>query len=382
MGKALRRGARQGGGGGKAGLIVGNRESGIGNPKIPTLFRFPIPYSRFPWLLAVGTLSVITNLAGAQDSASRYDSGRFTIVAYKTDELLAKSLLASAVARDTFPGLARPKQHVVIAIAPDHRRFREWIGPAAPEWGAAVAFPESSRIVMQGRDAGSDAGDPIEVLRHELAHLALHEALGDLPPRWFDEGYASYAANEVARDAILGANLALLFRGMPPLDSLDAGFAGGSLRAEGTYALAYRAVAELAERDPERGLTLFFRYWKATGRFESAVRSAYGLTQGQFEEIWRTQTRRRYGGLALAADLSIAAALTLFLVMPFYVIRRRRDRLRMAALVRADEEAERRERASVIEALLRSISSPMASAGEPPPPSPPPDESGGPAKEQ
>jgi hypothetical protein len=234
---------------------------------------------------------------------------------------------------------------------------------------------------MQGRSAGSDAGDPVEVLRHELAHLALHEALGDLPPRWFDEGYASYSANEVGRDAVLGANLALLFRGMPALDSLDAGFAGGSLRAEGTYAMAYRAVAELAERDPERGLTLFFRYWKETGRFEIAVRSAYGITQGQFEEIWRARTRRRYGGLALAADLSIAAAVTLFIVMPFYVIRRRRDRLRMAALVRADEEAERRERESVIEALLRSISSPMTGAGEPPP-APPPDESAGPAREQ
>ena len=378
MGKALRRGVGKGGGWGPA---VENRESGIGNRWVPRPSRFPIPDSRFPFWPAVGLLLSLTQLAGAQDSASRYDDGRFTIVAYPADELLAKSLLASAVARDTFPGLPRPTQRVVIAIAPDHRRFREWIGPSAPEWGAAVAFPESSRIVMQGRSAGSDAGDPVDVLRHELAHLALHEALGDLPPRWFDEGYASYAANEVARDAVLGANLALLFRGMPALDSLDAGFAGGSLRAEGTYALAYRAVAELAERDPERGLTLFFRYWKETGRFESAVRSAYGITQGQFEEIWRARTRRRYGGLALAADLSIAAAVTLFMVMPFYVIRRRRDRLRMAALIRADEEAERRERESVIEALLRSISSPITSAGEPPP-APPPDESAGPAREQ
>jgi len=379
MGKALRRGVGKGGGGGTT-RIAGNGELGTGNRASEEPL-FPVPRSRFPIGLAIPLLFSITTLAGAQDSASRYDHGRFTIVAYKPDELLAKSLLASAVASDTFPGLPRPTQRVVIAIAPDHRRFREWIGPSAPEWGAAVAFPESSRIVMQGRSAGSDAGDPVEVLRHELAHLALHEALGDLPPRWFDEGYASYSANEVARDAVLGANLALLFRGMPALDSLDAGFAGGSLRAEGTYALAYRAVAELAERDPERGLTLFFRYWKETGRFESAVRSAYGITQGQFEEIWRARTRRRYGGLALAADLSIAAAITLFIVMPFYVIRRRRDRLRMAALVRADEEAERRERESVIEALLRSISPPMTSAGEPPP-APPPDESTGPAREE
>ena len=161
---------------------------------------------------------------------------------------------------------------------------------------------------------------------------------------------------------------------MPSLDSLDAGFQSGSLRAEGTYALAYRAVAELAARDPGRGLTLFFRYWKETGQFDMAVRRAYGITQVQFESIWQSRTRRRYGGLALFADLSIAAAMMLFFVLPFYVIRRRRDRLRMAALVHADQEAERREAASAIEALLRSLSSPFPGAGDDRSPSPPPDE--------
>jgi len=345
--------------------------------------RFPIPDSRFPRLLRalIGVLLSVPSLARAQQQAMRFDRGRFTVAAYPQDEQLAKSLLASATARDSFPGLPRPSNRVVIAVAPDRERFRQWIGPTAPEWGAAVAFPESNRIVMQGRGAGSDAGDPIEVLRHELAHLALHEALGELPPRWFDEGYASFAANEVARDAILGANLVLLFRGMPSLDSLDNGFAGGSLRAEGTYALAYRAVAELAAQDPERGLTLFFEYWKQSGRFETAVRAAYGLTQPGFEEIWRKRTRRRYGGLALVADLSIASALTLFFVMPFYVIRRRRDRLRMAALVRADEEAERREAASAIEALLRSLPWSLPNTGDATPPTPPPDELPGPPRE-
>src|SRR5918997_505454 len=72
-----------------------------------------------------------------------------------------------------------------------------------------------------GQRAGSDAGDPIEVLRHELAHLALHEWMGALPPRWFDEGYASYAANEWGRDELLATNLALFLRRMPSLDGLD-----------------------------------------------------------------------------------------------------------------------------------------------------------------
>jgi hypothetical protein len=227
-------------------------------------------------------------LAGAQDSASRYDRGRFTIVAYKTDELLARSVLASAVARDTFPGLARPTQRVVIAIAPDHRRFREWIGPTAPEWGAAVAFPESSRIVMQGRDAGSDAGDPVAVLRHELAHLALHEALGNLPPRWFDEGYASYAANEVVAARL--ANPPSRRHAAPRLP--DAGFAGGSLQPRGRT--HWRTAPWPSSRPGlELGLTLFFRYWKKRCFWRAPCGSAYGITQ---------DSSRRSGGHEPAAD--------------------------------------------------------------------------------
>ena len=356
MGQAVRGGSGESGGGGSAGLI----------PEV----RLP---RTLVATLALGTLALATPIAAPAQSV-RIDSARFTVVAFPADAQLAKSLIAAAARNDSFPGLPRPKSHVVIAVAPDHERFRQWIGPNAPEWGAAVAFPESNRIVMQGRDAGGRAGDPIEVLRHELAHLALHEALGDLPPRWFDEGYASYAANEIARDAILGANLALLFRGMPPLDSLDLGFQGGSLRAEGSYALAYRAVVELAALDPERGLTLFFQYWKETGRFDLAVRRAYGITQARFESIWQSRTRRRYGGLAVFADLSIAAALMAFFVVPFYVMRRRRDRARMEALVRADREAERREAVSAIEALLRSIPTVLPGTPEGGGPREPPDE--------
>jgi hypothetical protein len=385
MGKALCRGAGEGGSGRQAGLTTGNGEQGTGNWKLRSPQRAAsVSRSRFKvrgWRAALVTLALsLAPAVGSAQDALRFDRGRFTVLAYPSDRQLGQSLLAAAVAHDTFPGLPRPTQQVVIAVAPDRARFRQWIGPNAPEWGAAVAFPESHRIVMQGRTAGSTAGDPIEVLRHELAHLALHEALGALPPRWFDEGYASYAANEIARDAVLGANLALLFRGMPALDSLDAGFAGGSLRAEGTYALAYRAVAELAARDPERGLTLFFQYWKEGHRFDLAVRRAYGITQPQFEAIWQSRTRRRYGGLALFADLSIVAAVTVFLILPFYVMRRRRDRLRMAALVRADQEAERRDAASAIEALLRSISLSMSQPGDTPQ-SPPPDESSRPPQE-
>jgi hypothetical protein len=269
-------------------------------------------------------------------AAVRLDAGRFTFLAYPPDVRLARSLLRGALARDTFPGLPRPADRAVVAIAPDAATFRAWTGQGAPEWGAAVAIPSLRRVVLRGGSEAASAGDPHVILRHELAHLALSEHLGSLPPRWFDEGYASYAAGEWGREQVLVANVALLYRRMPGLDSLDRSFRRGAREAEGAYALAHRAVAELAAMDPERGLTLFFRYWAEGGRLDPAVRAAYGITLDGFEERWRARTRRRYGVLALLGELSVGAGFALLVVLPVYLLRRQRDRQRWADLRRRD----------------------------------------------
>jgi len=284
-------------------------------------------------LLAVALLCSSTLKAQAP---LHLTESRFTAQYYPNESRLAHSLLQLATTSDSFPGLPRPKQRVTLLIAPDQRTFREWIGPGAPEWGAAIAFPNEGRIVMQGRSAGSDAGDPREVLRHELAHLALHEALGDAAPRWFDEGYASYAARELTRDDVLAANVALVFRGMPTLDELDDFFVGSGQRVQAAYALSYRAVAELAQLDTVNGLTLFIENWKKTGGMDRAMRATYGMTFAEFEQRWRERTRRRFGMLALVGDFTVGGAVLVLLLGPLYLARRRRDRRRMAALVAAD----------------------------------------------
>lgn len=323
MGEALRRGGGEGGSGRRA---VAN--------------------------IALGLLLWPVAAAGAQDAEIRLHQGRFTILADRANATLARSLLERAVSSDTFPGLRRPSAAVTLVIAANAPQFRELIGPSVPEWGSAVAFPHESRIVMQGRRAGTRAGDPFEVLRHELAHLALHETLGDLTPRWFDEGYASFAAREWSREDALRTNLALVIRGTPTLDELERWFNGSAARAEAAYALAYRAVSDLAELDPRRGLAVLFVEWKRTGKLDAAVRNAYGLTLARFEARWRERTRRRYGGLALLADLGLAAGFVLLVTVPLYLARRRRDKRRMAALIAADEAADRAARESALALLL------------------------------
>ena len=281
------------------------------------------------------------------------ERGRFTVRYAPTDERLANSLAASAAARDTFPGLPRPRVHVEIWVAPDDNTFRQWAGDGAPEWGNAFAFPVERRVVLHGHRSGK-GGDALEVLRHELAHLALHEALGDMPPRWFDEGYASYAAGEWGRDEVLATNfaLAIALGRLPTFAGLDSSFSQGATTAQAAYAFSFRAVAELAAIDRARGLTLFFAYWRRDRSLEMATRQAYGLTLGGFEEYWQRATRRRYGGLALVTDLSLGAILVVAMVGPLWIIRRRRDRRRLEAMRTADAAQAERERASALAALL------------------------------
>ena len=205
---------------------------------------------------------------------------------------------------------------------------------------------------MQGNRAGSDAGDPVEVLRHELAHLALHERLGNKPPRWFDEGYASVAAREWRRDVELAADVALALQGAPSLGRLEEGFQGGSVAAQSSYALSYRAVSELASMDERRGLSLFFQYWEDGRTLDAAVRQAFGMTLAGFEKEFQQRTRRRYGALALFADLSIATLVLTLLILPFFFARRARDRRRLGAMLAADEAAEKAERESAIALLI------------------------------
>jgi hypothetical protein len=291
------------------------------------------------------------------------------MVYFPQDDRLARTLVTEAARTDSFPWLPRPRERVLIAIAPDARRFRQWAGPGAPEWGVALAFPDSRRVIMQGRAASSDAGDPQETLRHELAHLALHERLGDRPPRWFDEGYASVAAREWRRDDVLATNLALALRGAPTFERLEASFADGSTAAQSAYALSYRAVAEMASLDPERGLTMLFRYWETGRNLDSAVRQAFGVTLSGFEREFQQRMRRRYGALALLADLTLVFLVTGLALLPFFVARRARVRRRLREMLAADAAAEQAERESILAMLLASQAEherPSESAPEPP----------------
>jgi hypothetical protein len=189
-----------------------------------------------------------------------------------------------------------------------------------------VAEPGERTILLR-----ADQDDLPRTLRHELAHLALHEAVTVRVPLWFDEGYAAWAAGEWERFGGLELNLAVVRGAIPSLTALDGALRGSASTADAAYALAASAVTELARRNPSGTLTpLLGRLERGEG-FDQAVLATTGLTMDRFEEDWRRTVRRRYTWgqwLIAGGGWAVAGVLVLWLVRR----RRRADRARRAAL--------------------------------------------------
>jgi hypothetical protein len=211
-------------------------------------------------------------------------------------------------------------------VVPDARRLDSLTSGRSPGWGVAVALPESRTILLR-----ADVGELYRTLRHELAHLVLHQAVRVRVPLWFAEGYAAWAAGEWERLGALELNLAVVRGAVPSLDQLNGALRASESTADAAYALAASAVVELARRNPSNSLQPLMERLRAGEAFDEVVQATTGLTLAQFEREWRSSLRRRYSLATwlLAGGGWAALALALWLLL-----RRRRalDRPRRAAL--------------------------------------------------
>ena len=189
-----------------------------------------------------------------------------------------------------------------------------------------MALPSARVILLR-----ADVDDIYATLRHELAHLALHQAVPVRVPLWFDEGYAAWAAGEWERLGALELNLAVVRGAVPDLRGLDGALRGSATSADAAYALAVSAVIELARRNPSGSIAPLLQRLMAGHDFEASVLETTGLTMSQFERGWQRRVRQRY---SLATWLLAGGGWGLVALSAWVLVRlrRRADRARRAAL--------------------------------------------------
>ena len=293
-------------------------------------------------LLALLALLAVGAAVAQQATPERLRAGPLVIHHAADDARLAARL--GRITADAPPLPAIPAdvfdEPVDVYLAPDERAFVELSGGSPPEWGAGIALlgEGTERVVLPAyaTDRLSPSALP-RVLRHELAHVALHRWLGDARvPRWFHEGYGRWAAGELDFEAEWQLRLAFATNRAPPLDSIALDWPAGRVQAGVAYLLAASTIDYLVAEGGVRGLELLLARWRESGDLDQAMRRTYGVTVGQFEEDWRQHVRRRYGWALVLTHTAVFWAIAAILLVILFFRRRRRDRVRYDRMILTD----------------------------------------------
>jgi len=171
--------------------------------------------------------------------------GRF---ATEASEVVA-SEWPSVAAASGAPSGATIRVHIEHAF--DDWFEREDVPSRPPEWAAGLAIPSRRVILLAPGNPEWEA-----TLEHEMAHVAVALATGDRSvPRWFNEGFALYTAEQWSMER---ASL-----------MIQAGISGGFVDMD-----------ELAERYPSTGAAVDLAYAQSF-HVVRWMRQTYG------EDVWR-----------------------------------------------------------------------------------------------
>ncbi len=308
-------------------------------------------------LLAAPSLALLLALSLAQDAKARPSGavkqddlagwetlrGKSLVVRYRdrSDLIRARSALEALDDIAPLPGLRRRLRDYVVIIAPDREELSRLANGRVPEWAAAVALPEAKRIIVPSSSVRPRSlWEERRILRHEYAHLALHhEAPSVRFPRWFDEGYAEWAAGGWLDDGGWRLGVAALAGRLPALDSLRLQWPGPATDPETAYLLAASVLQYLSEASGEGALETLFEEAGRGGSFDDALYSVYGARIDQLESDWKKWARRRYGWL-FALSHSVVFWLLLGCALLGMAIVRKRARREALARLRAKEPPE------------------------------------------
>jgi hypothetical protein len=206
---------------------------------------------------------------------------------------------APAIQKELSARFGRPvlsSVRVHVARTPEEMATLAPEGAPFPSYASGVAYSQIGYVLLTIFPEQPNAQlDLMEVFRHELAHVALHDATGgQRVPRWLNEGFAIHLSGEssLARVSLLWP--AVLAGDVLPFSRLDRGFAGGSSNVSLAYAQAADVVRYLLRTRDAQRFNLLLSHLRDGAPFESALRESYGLDLVGLEYEWRDDASQRY----------------------------------------------------------------------------------------
>ncbi len=195
--------------------------------------------------------------------------------------------------------------HVEVRITPtvaDMARLAP-VGSPPPSYASGVAYPRLKLVLISMlAPRGADATNLDQVFRHELAHVALEDAvLGQHVPVWFNEGLAIGLAgeNSFERQDVLWH--ATVYGNLLPLADLDRSFPRENFEVGIAYAESADFLRFLMRRTDRARFVAMVQRIREGQTFERSLGDAYSSDLRKLEFQWRSEVERRYSVIPILA---------------------------------------------------------------------------------
>lgn len=272
-----------------------------------------------------------------------YDAGWVRFIYHPSSRERVQPLIAQAevVRHDLTERLGFPvltEVRVEIARTPGEMATFAPSGAPYPEYAAGVAYSELGLVLLSLTPihAGQEQ-DLGEVFRHELAHVALHDALnGQTVPRWFNEGFAVFASGESSFTRMKTLSMATVGGSLIPLRDLERSFPDDETKAQVAYAEAVDVLRFLVRREDAHRFRTLITELREGKAFEQAVLDAYAVDLATLELEWRDDASRRYTFLPILLSGTFFWVIALGLAVWAWRRRKRRDKLTLQRWAREE----------------------------------------------
>ena len=232
---------------------------------------------------------------------STYDGGWIRITYHPSSRERIDPLITAAddAKRELEDWLGRPvlgKVRVDVARTPGEMQTLAPRGAPYPEYASGVAYPELGLVLLTLTPRfPNESLDLAQVFRHELAHVALTDAVGAHPiPRWFNEGFAVMASGETSFERMWTLSTATISDRLLPLAQVERSFPSDENKASIAYAEAADVLRFLIRREDRHRFRALVAELGDGSTLDHAARQAYGVDLVTLEHEWREAVAKRY----------------------------------------------------------------------------------------
>jgi hypothetical protein len=290
--------------------------------------------SSYSQIIQVVVVSIVlfSSLSGAASWKTLQPS--FFFIHYQTsDERIAQALatqadsIYQAVTGDV-GYLPQGKIAVYLCPTPECFRQKQPARVKLPDWAVGVAYPALNRIVIRSRLTFDEKGsiNPIEIFKHEFAHIVLEQALEKRggAPRWLSEGFSMYQAKQWTLHGQRIIEETTLRDNFIPLAMLTTAFPADEEAARIAYAQSFSLVAFMLN---DYGKPIFHKFidnLRKGMNTNTALSYSAGVNLKRLELEWQASLKKRHSWFSYLTNIGLLWFVLSVTFVVIYLIKRQK----------------------------------------------------------